>query len=119
MGSAALRRHGAESPVLVRRSGRRALGGCFPAGHATTGFGLFGLVLYWYGRAAWSTRLAWLAAFACGLALGIGQQWRGAHFLSHTLWSAWLCWAACLVVAGLLLPRATAAGRTGATGRSG
>ena len=27
-----------------------------------------------------------------GLVLGLGQQWRGAHFTSHTLWTAWLCW---------------------------
>lgn len=27
-----------------------------------------------------------------GLVFGIGQQLRGAHFLSHDLWTAWLCW---------------------------
>ena len=38
-------------------------------------------------------RLVWaLAALAAGLLLGLGQQWRGAHFMSHTLWSGWLCW---------------------------
>jgi len=35
----------------------------------------------------------WLAAaLAAGLVLGVAQQLRGAHFMSHTLWSAWLCW---------------------------
>jgi membrane-associated PAP2 superfamily phosphatase len=24
--------------------------------------------------------------------LGLAQQWRGAHFMSHTLWSAAVCW---------------------------
>jgi len=28
-----------------------------------------------------------------GFALGLAQQMRGAHFMSHTLWTAWLCWA--------------------------
>jgi membrane-associated PAP2 superfamily phosphatase len=27
-----------------------------------------------------------------GFVLGISQQIRGAHFMSHTLWTAWLCW---------------------------
>jgi membrane-associated PAP2 superfamily phosphatase len=30
--------------------------------------------------------------------LGLGQQLRGAHYMSHTLWTASLCW-----MAGLLL----------------
>jgi membrane-associated PAP2 superfamily phosphatase len=35
----------------------------------------------------------WLAAaVAAGLVLGLAQQWRGAHFMSHTLWSGWVCW---------------------------
>ena len=36
---------------------------------------------------------AWLrAALATGLLFGLAQQLRGAHFMSHTLWSAWVCW---------------------------
>mgnify|MGYP003449324878 CR=1 FL=1 len=27
-----------------------------------------------------------------GFALGAVQQLRGAHFMSHTLWTAWICW---------------------------
>ena len=35
----------------------------------------------------------WLAtALVAGFALGLAQQMRGAHFMSHTLWTAWLCW---------------------------
>jgi membrane-associated PAP2 superfamily phosphatase len=35
----------------------------------------------------------WLAAGAAsGLLLGLAQQWRGAHFMSHTWWSAMVCW---------------------------
>ena len=33
-----------------------------------------------------------LAALAAGLLLGLSQQWRGAHFMSHTLWTGWVCW---------------------------
>jgi membrane-associated PAP2 superfamily phosphatase len=33
-----------------------------------------------------------LIAVLAGLILGLSQQMRGAHFMSHTLWTAWLCW---------------------------
>ena len=37
---------------------------------------------------------AWLAAvFALGLLFGSVQLARGAHYPSHTLWTAWICWA--------------------------
>ena len=38
-------------------------------------------------------------AAGAGLLLGLGQQWRGAHFMSHTLWSAWICWMVGLAMA--------------------
>jgi len=73
-------------------------GHCFPAGHAASGFTFVGG--YFAFRSA-SPRLArrWLAAaLAAGILLGLAQQWRGAHFMSHTLWSAVVCWgAACLL----------------------
>lgn len=67
-------------------------GRCFPAGHATAGFAFAG---GYFSFRDTEPRLAWrwlAAAGASGLALGIAQQWRGAHFMSHTLWTAVLCW---------------------------
>ena len=67
-------------------------GHCFPGGHATHGFSM--LAGYFVFREV-DQRLAmrWLgAALLAGLLLGLVQQWRGAHFMSHTLWTAWLCW---------------------------
>jgi len=73
-------------------------GHCFPAGHAASGFTFVGG--YFAFRAS-HPRIArrWLAAaLAAGTLLGLAQQWRGAHFLSHTLWSAVVCWGvACLL----------------------
>jgi membrane-associated PAP2 superfamily phosphatase len=41
----------------------------------------------------------WLiAAVVCGLVLGLAQQWRGAHYMSHTLWTAWVCWSVALAI---------------------
>ena len=73
-------------------------GHCFPAGHAASGFTFVG---GYFAFRSTQPRLArrWLAAaLAAGFALGLAQQWRGAHFMSHTLWSAFVCWA----TAGLL-----------------
>jgi membrane-associated PAP2 superfamily phosphatase len=39
------------------------------------------------------TARTWLAAVLVLTAwTGLAQQARGAHFLSHTLWTAWWCW---------------------------
>lgn len=73
-------------------------GGCFPAGHASSAFaGLGGYFVY--RRASLRIARAWLVvALALGLALGIAQQMRGAHYMSHTLWTAWVCWVAALII---------------------
>ncbi|GCL66044.1 phosphatase PAP2 family protein [Pseudaquabacterium pictum] len=67
-------------------------GGCFPAGHASAGFAFVGGYFVFRPVAPVLARRWLLAALAAGLLLGLSQQWRGAHFMSHTLWSGWLCW---------------------------
>lgn len=77
-------------------------GHCFPAGHAVTGFGFVGGYFVFRDH---KPRLArcWLwAALSSGLVLGLAQQVRGAHYMSHTLWSAWLSFG---LAAGLDLMR--------------
>jgi len=69
-------------------------GHCFPAGHASTGFA-FVAGYFWLRETAPRAARRWLvAALTAGLVLGLAQQVRGAHFMSHTLWTAWLCWSA-------------------------
>jgi len=34
-----------------------------------------------------------------GALYGWAQLARGAHYVSHTLWSAWLCWVVCALAA--------------------
>lgn len=67
-------------------------GGCFPAGHASAGFAFVGGYFVFRDVAPALARRWLLVALAAGLVLGLSQQWRGAHFMSHTLWSGWLCW---------------------------
>lgn len=67
-------------------------GHCFPAGHASTGFA-FMAAYFGLRQNNAPGAMKWLLVAMCiGFILGISQQMRGAHFMSHTLWTAWLCW---------------------------
>ena len=67
-------------------------GHCFPAGHASTGFA-FMAAYFGLRQNNAPGAIKWLImASSVGLILGFSQQMRGAHFMSHTLWTAWLCW---------------------------
>lgn len=88
--------------LLELPSATIAPGACFPAGHASVGF----LWLIWAvalrATCVRAARLAGALAATFGLVLGAGQMLRGAHFLSHTLWSLWLAWAICIALAAAL-----------------
>lgn len=76
---------------------------CFPAGHASAGFAW--VSLYFVGihlRASWRW---WglIAVMLLGLLFGISQQLRGAHFISHDLWSFGTCWMVSLICYHLML----------------
>ena len=65
---------------------------CFPGAHASSGFALF--CFYFVFRDS-SRRLAlWMlaTAIAVGITFSIGQEARGAHFLTHDLTSAAIVW---------------------------
>ena len=74
-------------------------GACFPAGHAGAGYAWLALAFSATTPAGRRTGLA--IGAAAGLVFGIDQQLRGAHFLSHDLWSAALCWVVAVAVAAL------------------
>lgn len=68
-------------------------GHCFPSGHASAAFAFLsgGWVL---ARAYPRAARAWLVTVvALGIVYGIGQMLRGAHYPSHTMWTAWICCA--------------------------
>lgn len=74
-------------------------GACFPAGHASVGYAWLALA---FAPVARGWRRAGLATgLLAGLVFGIAQQLRGAHFVSHDLWAAALCWAVAVTVAVL------------------
>lgn len=71
--------------------GLTGAGHCFPSGHASGGFALLALYFaaYLYAR---RPELFLLPGLLVGTVFALGQQARGAHFLSHDLWSLSLCW---------------------------
>ena len=75
-------------------------GRCFPAGHAAAGFAFLGGYFALYRDAPRAARWWLAAALTMGVLLGMGQQMRGAHYMSHTLWTAWVCWTMGLLVDG-------------------
>lgn len=73
-------------------------GHCFPSGHAVAAFAFFSLYFLMRPHRARFAH-AWLAGvLIVGVLFGTAQLLRGAHYPSHTLWSAWLCWLTCSLV---------------------
>ena len=73
-------------------------GFCFPGGHASSALAGLAMAVPWLTSADASARrrgLQWTGAvLAAGLLLGGVQTLRGAHYPSHTAWTALVCAAA-------------------------
>lgn len=79
-------------------------GHCFPSGHAVAAFAFLGI---YFGSRHHRPRLAragLVLVCVAGAVFGWAQLARGAHYVSHTLWSAWLCWALCVLATRLPRP---------------
>lgn len=79
---------------------------CFPAGHASATFAWFGV---WFIARRYFPRWRWEALASVILAgelFGITQQLRGAHFLSHDLTTAAICYGIAALGDALILSRA-------------
>ncbi|WP_264567993.1 phosphatase PAP2 family protein [Rhodoferax antarcticus] len=76
-------------------------GRCFPGGHASAALAFLALPLgLLTSQRAADRRIGWwslTAVLLVGAVLGAAQTLRGAHFPSHTLWTALLCWTAALL----------------------
>lgn len=77
-------------------------GHCFPAGHASTGLWLAAFCVFYLPASPKKALGLFIAGLSMGLLLGWAQQVRGAHFLSHTLTSAWIASAIILSMLTLL-----------------
>lgn len=71
-------------------------GHCFPSGHASSALSFLALsfpALFSPDPARQGQgRALLLLVGVLGLVFGLTQTVRGAHYPSHTLWTAWVCW---------------------------
>lgn len=81
-----------------------APGHCFPGGHASGGYALMALYFGFRHSDPKAARLGLAVSVMAGTLMGWAQVMRGAHFLSHNLWSAWIAWTAMAVLYHLLPP---------------
>jgi membrane-associated PAP2 superfamily phosphatase len=65
-------------------------GQCLPGGHASSALWLVALAVFWLPHRPRMAAAVGCAMLAFGLEVGWMQQLRGAHFLTHTLWSMWI-----------------------------
>lgn len=84
--------------LFASRPHDMARGICFPAGHSSAGYAWTSL--YFFAlmvRPAWRWRGLAVGLVAGGV-FGLSQQLRGAHFLSHDLWTLATCWLVSLLL---------------------
>ena len=93
-----------------RGAGDGGPGRCFPAGHASTAFSFFAGWLALRERAPRAARVWLTTVLILGALFGLAQTLRGAHYPSHTLWTAWLCWVASVLLWHAVVLRRRAAG---------
>ncbi len=72
------------------------VGHAFPAGHSSSGFALFSLFFLAKEYKPHLQIHALLVTLLIGFSFGLAQQMRGAHFLSHDLFSLAICWISAL-----------------------
>lgn len=101
-----LQRYGGYAPYLrlldALPDGVKA-GHCFPAGHASSGWWLAACFVFWLPGRPRMAALVFILGLLPGFILGWVQQLRGAHFLTHTLWSAWIASLIIVILARLLV----------------
>ncbi|EGL53940.1 MAG: phosphatase PAP2 family protein [Pseudomonadota bacterium] len=82
----------------ILESNIKESGQCFPAGHASSAYTYFTLFFFSRNYFPDYAKTVLLCVLFFGLIYGVSQQLRGAHFLSHDLTSALICWFSSLAL---------------------
>lgn len=85
------------TPLLGKRAPTLNPGRCWPGGHASAGFSLFGLYFALRDRRPRLARIALGLALGLGSLFSLGRMMQGAHFLSHNIWTLLFDWTICLL----------------------
>lgn len=84
-------------------------GKCFPSGHASSAFSFLAISLpFLRSQRAHQERFGrqlLMLVLVVGLVFSLTQTVRGAHYPSHSLWTAWICWVLGQLVYRLTCPR--------------
>lgn len=75
-----------------------AIGHCFPAGHAGGGYAFISLYFFLLLLKPRYRHVGLGGGLLIGLLFGLTQQMRGAHFLSHDVFSLAICWFSSLLL---------------------
>lgn len=78
---------------------------CFPGAHASSGFALVFAYFLLRGRSRRAARRALAGAVVLGVIFSIGQEARGAHFVSHDVTAAAIVWFTQLLLYARILAR--------------
>lgn len=77
---------------LLTSTPKGEAGQCWPAAHAGSGFALMAFYFAFRRTQPIFAYSSLMCSLMLGFVMGWAQMIRGAHFLSHTLWSAWIIW---------------------------
>lgn len=98
--------YGGQRPYLALFEARPSWlpsAGCFPAGHAGSGYCWLALYFF-FAKTVPKWRWHGLAVgLLLGLVFGVSQQLRGAHFASHDVATLLICWLVALGLSGLIM----------------
>jgi membrane-associated PAP2 superfamily phosphatase len=83
-------------PLFGHRSPEIRNARSFPAAHASAGYALLALYFALRERNRRWGRIGLAIGVFTGLLFGLSQQSRGAHFVSHDVWSAFIVWTIAL-----------------------
>jgi len=78
------------------------VGYAFPSGHASGGYILLSIYFLLHQTTHRYRHYSLAIALLIGLIFGVDQQIRGAHMLSHDLFTLAICWTSCIVWSALL-----------------
>ena len=92
-------------PLFSSLPSHEVAGHCFPAGHPSSGFCLMAFYFAFRTVKPSLANISLIVSLLLGAIMSITQVARGAHFLSHTLWTGWLIWTILVVFSILYPPR--------------
>jgi membrane-associated PAP2 superfamily phosphatase len=91
-------------PLFANLPKGEMAGHCWPGGHASGGFALMAFFFAFRRTHPIFAYVSLVISLMLGFVMGWTQMLRGAHFLSHSLWSAWVVWLVLLILSACCMP---------------